>query len=225
MNILKRYESDDFDESYAFDDAEYGDYEESTGSSKPFLVKAIAMILAVTGIAYGANIALTSNGSKVEFGQGFQAYAACDSAVPGANPGIDVFPYSGYINDTGTGKFSLDSIILEKIHSSCVGVDFIIQVWADSGTALTTSESATSANGGSYQQFDVARFWYKDSATVLNIDNSYIDFDVLTDVSDSNEYTNGLNSVQITFDPDRTLSFADSTAIRKITVQTVKHGS
>jgi hypothetical protein len=24
MNILKRYESDDFDESYAFDDAEYG---------------------------------------------------------------------------------------------------------------------------------------------------------------------------------------------------------
>ena len=69
MNLLKRYESDDFDESYAFDDAEYGDFEES-GSSKPFLVKAIAMILAVTGIAYGANIALTANGAKTEFGQG-----------------------------------------------------------------------------------------------------------------------------------------------------------
>ena len=112
MNILKRYESDDFDESYAFDDAEYGDIEES-GSSKPFLVKAIAMILAVTGIAYGANIALTSNGSSVEFGQGFQVYSACDPTT-GTNSGIDVIPYSGYINETGTGKFSLDSIILEK---------------------------------------------------------------------------------------------------------------
>jgi hypothetical protein len=223
MSILKRYESDDFDESYAFDDAEYGDFEE-TGSSKPFLVKAIAMIVAVTGIAYGANIALSSS-SKVEFGQGFQAYTACDSADPGNNPGIDLIPYSGFINETGTGKFSLDSIIMEKIHSSCIGVDFIIQVWAETGTALITSESATAANGGSYQQFDVARFWYKDSATVLNIDNSYVDFDVLTDVSTADEYNAGLNSVQITFDPDRTLSFADSTAIRKITVQTVKHGS
>jgi len=34
MNLLKRYESDDFDESYAFDDAENGDFEES-GSSSP----------------------------------------------------------------------------------------------------------------------------------------------------------------------------------------------
>jgi hypothetical protein len=59
MNLLKRYESDDFDESYSFDDAENGEFEES-GSSKPFLVKAIAMMIAVTGIAYGANIALTT---------------------------------------------------------------------------------------------------------------------------------------------------------------------
>lgn len=220
MNILKRYESDDFDESYAFDDAEYGDFEE-TGNSKPFLVKAIAMILAVTGIAYGANIALTSNGSKVEFGQGYQTLAACDPTEQG---GITVIPYAGYINETGTGKFSLDSIILEDIYKGCIGSDFIIQVFAETGTALTVSESATAANGGNYVQFDLARFWFQDSATVVATDKSYIDFDVLTDTSVSSE-TDDNNQVQIVFDPDRVLSFADASQIRKITIQTVKHGS
>ena len=98
MNILKRYESDDFDESYAYDDADYVE----EGSSKPFLVKAIAMILAVTGIAYGANIALTPNGgSSVEFGQGYLTTTTCDT-----HDGITVIPYAGYINETEIGRAS-----------------------------------------------------------------------------------------------------------------------
>ncbi|CAN2212301.1 hypothetical protein MCEMRE196_01056 [Candidatus Nanopelagicaceae bacterium] len=218
MNILKRYESDDFDESYAFDDAEYGDIEES-GSSKSFLVKAIAMILAVTGIAYGANIALTPSGSSVEFGQGFQTYSACDTQ----DNGITVIPYSGFINDSGSGKFSLDSIILENIDKKCIGSDFIIQVWGETGTALNVSETATAPNGGAYKQYDVAKFWFKDSATVVNLDMSYIDFEPLHDSSISTEVDANQSSILITFDPDQTLSFADSTAIRKITIQTVKH--
>jgi hypothetical protein len=217
MDILKRYESDDFDESYAFDDPEYEVAE--GGSSKPFLVKAIAMLLAVTGIAYGANIALTSGSSKVEFGQGFITATACDQVG-----GITIIPYAGFINDTGTGKFSLDSIILEKIDDVCVGNDFIIQVYGDTGNALTVSESST--GGGNYQTYDLARFWYKDSATVMTYDSSYTDFDILTDTSaGSTEYTDDLASIQITFDPDRTPTFADATLIRKITIQTVKHGS
>lgn len=218
MNILKRYESDDFDESYAFDDAEYGDVEER-GSSKPFLVKAIAMILAVTGIAYGANIALTPSGSRTEFGQGFVTTTACDT-----NGGITIIPYAGFINDTGTGKFSLDSIILENIDAACVGEDFTIQVYGETGTALTVSESATAANGASYVQFDLGRFYFQDSSTVVAIDKSYIDYDILTDTgAGSTEFTSNQSSIQITFDPDRTLSFADATVIRRITIQTVKH--
>ena len=217
MNLLKRYESDDFDESYAFDDAEYGDFEES-GSSKPFLVKAIAMILAVTGIAYGANIALTSGSTKTEFGQGFVTTTACDT-----NGGITIIPYAGFINDTGTGKFSLDSIILENVDANCIGEDFTIQVYSETGTAaLTVSESATSANGGSYQTFDLAQFYFKDSVTVQTIDKSYIDFDILTDPT-SSEFANNQSSIQITFDPDRTISFADASSIRRITIQTKTH--
>ena len=222
MNLLKRYESDDFDESYAFDDAEYGDFEE-TGSSKPFLVKAIAMLLAVTGIAYAANIAITnaSGGNKAEFGQGILTTTACDTIG-----GVTIIPYAGFINDSGSGKFSLDSIILENLDDTCVGNDFIIQVYGDTGTALTVSESATAPNGGSYQTYDLARFYYKDSSTVTNIDSSYIDFDILTDTGPgSTEFTSDLGSIQITFDPDRTPTFADASQIRKITIQTVKHGS
>jgi hypothetical protein len=215
MNLLKRYESDDFDESYAFEDAEYEEIEES-GSSKPFLVKAIAMLLAVTGIAYGANIALSSGSNRLEFGQGFLTTAACDT------DGITVIPYAGFINDTGTGKFSLDSIILENIDKNCYGEDFTIQVYADTGDALIVSESATAANGASYVQFNLGRFYLQDSATVSAIDKSYIDYDILTDTSVLAE-TNANNQVQITFDPDRTLSFADAAQVRKITIQTVKH--
>ena len=220
MDLLKRYKGDDFDESYAFDDAENGDFEES-GSSKPFLVKAIAMMLAVTGIAYGANIALTTAaGGKTEFGQGYVTTTACDTQ----NNGITVIPYAGFINDTGTGKFSLDSIILENIDAACTGDDFIIQVYGETGGALKISESATSLNN--YTQYDLARFSYIDSNTVRMTDAQYTDVDILTDTSaGSTEFTSNQGSIQITFDPDRTLSFADASLVRRITIQTTKTGS
>lgn len=216
MNILKRYEGDDFDESYSYDDAEYVE----EGSSKPFLVKAIAMILAVTGIAYGANIALTPNGgSSVEFGQGYLTTAACDT-----HDGIIVVPYSGYINEAGTGRFSLDSIDLKNVDAACVGMDFTIQVYAETGTALTVSESATAPNGGSYIEFNLGQFHFVDSNTVTALDSSYIDYNILTDNdTGSTEFTNNQSWIEIVFDPDRVLSFADATAIRRITIQTSKH--
>ena len=157
--------------------------------------------------------------SKTEFGQGFITTTACDT-----NGGITIIPYAGFINDTGTGKFSLDSIILENVDATCVGKDFTIQVYAETGTALIVSESATAANGASYVQFNLGQFYFQDSSTVTAIDRSYIDYDILTDNSaGSTEFTSNQSSIQITFDPDRTLSFADATVIRRITIQTVKH--
>jgi len=222
MNLLKRYESDDFDESYAFDDAENGDFEES-GSSKPFLVKAIAMMIAVTGIAYGANIALTTApGGRTEFGQGFLTATACDT-----QNGITVIPMAGFVNETGTvgasGKFTLDTIYLENIDAACVGNDFIIQVYGETGTALTLSESATSVSN--YVQYDLARFSYVDSSTVRMVGTQYTDVDILTDTTSATEFNANQGQIQITFDPDRTVSAADASVIRRITIQTVKTGS
>jgi hypothetical protein len=223
MNILKRYESDDFDESFDFDEPENGEFEE-TGSSKPFLVKALIMIMTVTGIAYGANIALTTApGGRTEFGQGFLTATACDT-----QNGITVIPMAGFVNETGTvgasGKFTLDTIYLENIDAACVGNDFIIQVYGETDTALTLSESATSLNN--YVQYDLARFSYVDSNTVQMVGTQYTDVDILTDTSaGSTEFTSNQGQIQITFDPDRTVSAADASVIRRITIQTVKTGS
>lgn len=217
MDLLKRYESDDFDESYDFDDPAYLE-EAEEGSSKPFLVKAIAMILAVTGIAYGANIALTSGGSsKTEFGQGYITTTACDT-----NNGITLIPYAGYINSSGSGKFTLDSIILENIDANCVGEDFTIQVYGDTGTALTLSETGT--NGSNYTTYDLATFYFQDSNTVVMQGTQFTDVDILTDNSaGSTEFSSNQSSIQITFDPDRAATFADASLIRKITIQTKTH--
>jgi hypothetical protein len=219
MDILKRYESDDFDESYDFDDLESQESEER-GSSRPFLVRAFAMIVAVTGIAYGANIALNGgNNGQIEFGQGFvNTTAVCDT-----NGGITVTPYAGYVNEAnGTGKFTLDSIIFENVDDTCVGEDFTIQVWSNAGAdALTLSETASA---GSYVSKSSVRFYFQDSATVVMKSNQYTDIELLTDVT-SNEFTNDQSSFQLVFDPDQTSAFADATEVYKITVQTSPHNS
>jgi hypothetical protein len=215
MNILKRYESDDFDESFDFDAPENGEFEE-TGSSKPFLVKALIMIMTVTGIAYGANIALNggSGGNKLEFGQGqVSTNLVCDT-----NSGITVIPYAGYVNEaSSTGKFTLDSIIFENVDDTCVGDYFTVQVWSNAGAnALTSSETKSAGN---YVTSDSVTFRFVDSATVTMVSNQYTDIELLTDVT-SNEFTNDQSSFQLTFDPDQTSSFANATEVYKITVTT-----
>ena len=101
-------------------------------------------------------------------------------------------------------------------------MDFTIQVYAETGTALTVSESATAPNGGSYRQFDLGQLYFADSSTVTALDSSYIDYNILH-ATDNNEFSSNQASIQIVFDPDRVLSFADATAIRRITLQTTKH--
>jgi hypothetical protein len=215
MDLLKRYESDDFDESFDFDDPENGELEEK-GSSKPFLVKAAAMLVAVMGIAYGANIGLTGGaGTSIEFGQGrISTTAVCDT-----NGGITMIPYAGYVNEAGgTGKFTLDSIIFENVDDTCVGEDFVIQVFSDSGAdALSLSETKTA---GSYITSNSVRFSFIDSSTVRMVSNQYTDIELLTDVT-SSEFADDQSSFQLVFDPDQTSSFADASQIFKITIQSM----
>ena len=53
--------------------------------------------------------------------------------------------------------------------------------------------------------------------------NFNTDVELLTDTSTSTEYTTGLNSFQLVFDPDTVTSFGNAQQIYKITVQTQDH--
>jgi hypothetical protein len=218
MNILNLHESDGFDPD-DFDDLENEVSEvEESGLSK-FFLKAMLTVFAVVGIAYGANLTLNVNaGGKSEFGQGRIIAAACDT-----NGGITVTPYSGFFNQSGSGKFALDSIILENVDAACVGDDFILQVFSNSdANALTISETATSP--GVYQGFASVRFYFQDSATVTMMSNQYTDIELLTDIdAGSTEFANNQSSFQLTFDPDTYANFADAKDVFKITLQTVSH--
>ena len=90
--------------------------------------------LLTLGITFGANIALNSgSGTGLEFGQGKTLTISCQSTVP-----VVVTPYAGFQNASGGGFFGLDSIILEGVHQECVGKDFIIKVYNNTGdTPLT----------------------------------------------------------------------------------------
>lgn len=217
MNLLNRYESDDFDESSHFDDYEDNEYESSSGS-RTFLAKALVALLVVLGVAYGANIVINngSGGTKMEFGQGMLTTAVCDT-----NGGITLTPYAGYVNQAGgAGKFTLDSILFENVDDTCVGKDFIVQVWSNSApNALTSSETSTS---GTYTTTSSVRFYFQDSATVTMMSNQYTDIELLTDTT-SNEFASDQSSFQLVFDPDQVSSFADASQIYKITLQSVPH--
>ncbi len=217
MGIFRKGEGAEFDDSvyYADDPAEL--HAASTSSRNPLKFGLITFI-SVLGIAYGANLALNiGSNNQIEYGQGFQTVLSCQP-----NSVITVTPYAGFINETGTGKFTLDSILLENVHKDCVNKDFTVRLFSStSSTPLTLSETATSV--GVYQGFQEFRFWWRDSVTVTAMSRQYTDVELLNDTSDATDFNANQTAFLITFDPDQVASFADARDVFKITLESSTH--
>ena len=217
MGIFRKGESAEFDDSvyYADDPAEF---HAATVSARNPLKFGIITFISVLGIAYGANLALNvGNNNRIEYGQGFQTVLSCQPSSP-----ITVTPYAGFINQTGTGKFTLDSILLENVHQNCVNDDFTIRLYSNTDqTPLTLSETATSV--GVYQGFQEFRFWWRDSVTVTAMSRQYTDVELLNDTSDATDFNANQTAFLITFDPDQVASFADARDVFKITLESSTH--
>ncbi len=220
MGIFRKGEYEEFDDSvyYADDPAEFHAAPEKAKSPLKF---GVITFISVLGIAFGANLAINGNqNGSIEFGQGFRVTGKCqnDSVT------MMLTPYAGFQNSNGSGKFTLDSILLEDVDNACVGKDFTIKVFNDaSSNALTISETATSP--GVYQNFQSFRFYWQDSVTVTSMSQQYTDVELLNDTSDSTDFNNDDNSFLITFDPDQVANFADATEVYKITLETNDHTS
>lgn len=72
-------------------------------------------------------------GSKpLEFGQGVQRLVSCAPSTP-----ITLRPISSFVNQTGSaGNYYFSGISLEGIQNSCIGYDFIIKAYGETGSAL-----------------------------------------------------------------------------------------
>jgi hypothetical protein len=217
MGIFRKGEEAEFDDSvyYADDPVEL---DAATVSARNPLKFGLITFVSVLGIAFGANLALNvGNNNRIEYGQGFQTVLSCQPSTT-----ITVTPYAGFINETGTGKFTLDSILLENVHKDCVNKDFTVRLYSStSSTPLTLSETATSV--GVYQGFQEFRFWWRDSVTVTAMSRQYTDVELLNDTSDATDFNANANAFLITFDPDQVASFADARDVFKITLESSTH--
>lgn len=217
MGIFRKGDEAEFDDSvyYADDPAELHAAEVRPRNPLKF---GVITFISVLGIAFGANLALNvGSNNRIEFGQGMRTVVSCQPSSP-----ITLTPYAGFINSTGTGKFTLDSILLENINKDCVNDDFTIRLYSNTDQApLTLSETATSP--GVYQGFQEFRFWWRDSVTVTAMSRQYTDVELLNDTSDATDFNNNATSFLITFDPDQVANFADARDVFKITLETSVH--
>ena len=223
MGKFRKGEFEEFDDSvyYADDPAEFHAADERPKNPLKF---GFITFISVLGIALGANLALNVGANnRLEFGQGYAVTTGCQGKLTPYNT-LMLTPYAGFQNANGTGKFTLDSILLENVDRSCVGKDFTIKVFNNtSSDALTFSETATSV--GVYAGYQSFRFYWQDSVTVTSMSRQYTDVELLNDTSTSTDYDNNNTSFLITFDPDQLASFADATQVYKITLESNDHTS
>ena len=103
------------------------------GRRKP--LRAILGIGAVVGaIALGSTLAASinlNNSGPVEFGQGIAQTTSCSG-----NDSIIVTPTSSFLNADGAGAYYFTSITLSSIPSDCIGADFTIAAYDNSGNIM-----------------------------------------------------------------------------------------
>ena len=218
MGIFRKGDIEEFDDSvyYADDPA---DFHAAPEQSKDPVKFGFITFISVLGIALGANLVLNVGANNsLEFGQGYAVTTGCQGKTSPYNT-MMLTPNAGFQNANGTGKFTLDSILLENVDRACVGKDFTIKVFNNSSSdALTIDETATSL--GVYQNFQSFRFYWQDSVTVTSKSLQYTDVELLNDTSDSTDFDANVNAFIITFNPDQVANYADATQVYKITVET-----
>jgi hypothetical protein len=163
---------------------------------------AVAAIVAVAS-TLAANINI--NSGPVEFGQGVAQTTACSG-----DSEIMVTPQSSFINSESSTSFSFTGVSISNIPEECLGVDFKISAYGESGGALPLIGNC--ADEGTAP---VIRFMGEDSyQTSASEEDMYLDVFNRTATSFSlawDDFTNG---------DDEPCPLADAEDVYKVTVET-----
>jgi hypothetical protein len=143
-------------------------------------VGALSTILGV-GFAFASWLGInTSNpNNAVQFAQGVAGATTCTNTM-------SVTPENGFVTDTGTaGMFTLDSVYVSGINSSCAGSYFTIRVY-DSNTA---SAPLTMTNDGSGNAYTFAKIYWPVNGDFQTIagDPSYLSVESWDTSTDNND--------------------------------------
>ena len=122
--------------------------------SGPMIVAGLMVAMMGMSTTLAGTISIGTN-SRVEFGQGLVATAACDDSIT-LNP-VSSFTNSGVSGDT----FTVSSIVLSDIAADCAGKVFLLKAFAgSSATSLAVKASGNGNSGGA-----VIKFKFPDSNT------------------------------------------------------------
>jgi len=113
---------------------------ERPSKKKLKVIIGIGLLAGVLGMGSTLAASITLNGgTSVEFGQGVQLVAACDSA-------ITVTPTSTFVNDTDStqSNFRLNTLVLSDIGEGCLGKKLRITGYTSSETLTTYTLNGSS---------------------------------------------------------------------------------
>lgn len=100
-----------------------------------FLVKRLIALTLIALLPIGSTLASNINigeNSPVEFGQGATKLVTCAPNVP-----IFLKPKITFMNSAGTGAhYKFSGVSIEGIQNTCVGYDFVIRAYGESGSPL-----------------------------------------------------------------------------------------
>jgi hypothetical protein len=186
-------------------------HEDETRSPLLKIFLGVGLLTAILGGGFAFASWLGINGSNsatssVQFGQGSTGTSACASS-------LNVTPENGYVQDTGTaGMFTLDSVYVSGIPSSCQGQYFTIRVYDNN--AGSSAETLTNDASGNYYRY--AKVYWPVGGDFQATDSSYIT------VESWDTQTTNANDFRVVLDPDNIDGGAivDARNIYKVTIDT-----
>lgn len=116
-----------------------------------FVLLSLLAVGAFLSTTLAANISI-GTGSTLEFGQGVQVTAACSG-----NTALTIQPAATFVNASGAGDYYFQGYKISNIPSSCEGVDFTINAYGETSSAIlpifntNTGSSMVYNNAGTYE--------------------------------------------------------------------------